>query len=84
MEIIVKNMLTGFVIFAAGLACGIGVSQVFAQQEPAIERWELSHTPTGATRIGNPAYYILRFNRESGDVWVSEDGKDFKLIKVKD
>ena len=78
-----KNAIVGILVFFAGVAVGAGINDVLAQDQQQMDRWEISHAPTGLSGMGKPGYYVLRFNRETGEVWVAEDGKDFKLIKEK-
>jgi hypothetical protein len=77
-----NKLITGILLFALGCAFGTGIQIAFAQNDET-ESWTIEHTPTGATGIGNPAYYILKYNDETGEVWVAEDGKEFRHIQNK-
>ena len=77
-----NRIIAGTLIFALGIACGTGVQMALAQ-DGKTESWTIEHTPTGATGMGNPAYYVIKYNNDTGQVWIAEDGKEFRQIQNK-
>ncbi len=77
-----NRIIAGTLIFALGIACGTGI-QIALAQDVETESWTIEHTPTGSSGMGNAKYYILKYNNDTGEVWIAEEGKVFKQIQNK-
>ena len=78
-----KSTITAVLFLAIGMALGVGINIVSAQDDQVSARWQFTNVVTSQGGIGGTFFYILRYDDISGEVWISREGKPFEQIQEK-
>ena len=75
-----KKFIGASATFCLGAMLGFGLQSVIAQdQRNEGNSFEIYHSPTG----GSANFYIAKVSRNTGDTWISVNGKDYKKLEEK-